>query len=1245
MARWLAVAVLAIVILSAIPLPVHAGASNREESFKVITKTLEVPPPLGPQAVAVGDGYIIGIRDAYIAKYQLSDGSTTGASNLSGSIYSEKIFQASIIDNLVVAATDKGFYIIKEDHNVVPLKEGKYNHGLIRTYNDSSISYTLLVSKQYNQYKSVLIVYNPSLETSNKTVMWKNNTRDFLVLENVNFLRTSSGWIEAVTLEGHYIFKKIIYSNTTVKNQEDLKLKYKVERGILLDNASKTPQSFIAIIDNGTSTLIYAIERLNLTIRANYTINSTGLRGAFFDPGKNNLLIIINNTLYNLTFENSKWVEKGKPQNIPIEESSRIEFINSTHLIAYSATTGVSLVKLNPPEIEWTTGFPEPVKGFILAPWSNESASIYLREGGKLYIYDLASLYQGKISLVGELKLGGSLTYSYFDPVGRYLLLVVKKGSILPSYNILLIKNNKIIMNQTVNSNVIIGKLFNKGENEYIVLLTNKNPPYGLYNITVWILSNASGNLSIKKYYKPLEQTYKNIFDISLYSRNKHIYVAIAIKTYSLTNNKLDVYEFDPSSEKFIFRKEISLRTGNSFRILSPPWDSDYLVVVSEDKGELLLVNLEKYNIINNCKINPLNRNAAIYTYNWLSPQYLLLVQDAYGRGPEALVIDTANCSILYEYKLAPKLLWADYGAGFLVESRLDGMLALYRVHPFSVLWVRIDREARLLVESQGKVFYNETISKEKKLVLPPGTYKVTLTFDLTGIIGAPQTYPHQETVRLKPFSSSEVKYEISSQVGTLKLKAPKKGGAYNVTIRWKGGEKSLTLKRGETLNLTVWPGSYTVIVSNKTYTGEEKVSVEKGKVASIDLAKLLKPQPPPTTPTTTPTTTTQTTQKPPIKTNTTPTTTMNATKTPTGKRKTSTRNLAIGILLVIVLAVIAYKFLGVGREKSVSGRLTETKRRTPPPAGSATGTQPGGRESAGTLEVEPGIGLPSSQEIVREARPPVKEIPDEITRNYTNLRKIDLGVSGVEVDARWGVERSSGRPVLIYLPRISPLYGTVSELGKRIVLDMIDTWRRLEGVEGVPGIVSSSVEGERPYLVVEDTNGGRIDGLVVERTLADAIRQIMRIQADMRPRWTVVSEILLRLIDTLQKAHERNIIHGLMRPEDVIVKGNNSVAITNWGLSRYANPAASIAEDIRGLGLIGLGLLGIRREDLEARSPQRVVEFPLPEDAEVERTPPLALVEALYRASKGQASLEELKNVIEGLLEKYRSLRGSGVF
>lgn len=84
---------------------------------------------------------------------------------------------------------------------------------------------------------------------------------------------------------------------------------------------------------------------------------------------------------------------------------------------------------------------------------------------------------------------------------------------------------------------------------------------------------------------------------------------------------------------------------------------------------------------------------------------------------------------------------------------------------------------------------------------------------------------------------------------------------------------------------------------------------------------------------------------------------------------------------------------------------------------------------------------------------------------------------------------------------------------------------------------------------------------LVNGRTLRETLRSAHDTPAALRQRL----EVFLRVCDAISYAHSRNIIHGDLKPENVIVGEHGEVYVADWGLAHEIGDTNTTAETIKG--------------------------------------------------------------------------------
>lgn len=215
------------------------------------------------------------------------------------------------------------------------------------------------------------------------------------------------------------------------------------------------------------------------------------------------------------------------------------------------------------------------------------------------------------------------------------------------------------------------------------------------------------------------------------------------------------------------------------------------------------------------------------------------------------------------------------------------------------------------------------------------------------------------------------------------------------------------------------------------------------------------------------------------------------------------------------------------------------------------------------------------------------------------------LGAGGMAEVYR-GTDLRLNRAVAVKLFRVGAAGGTDPESARRFT-DEAQTLANLNH----PGLVSvydSGLDGERPYLVTELVSGWTLREVLGQERLP--LDEITRIGVD--------------LADVLVHVHRQGLVHGDIKPSNVLIGRDNRVRLTDFGAVRpidpsrpdHSAPAYLAPEQVRGepagppadvfaLGLVLLEAVtgrveypGAGREAAEARlnrSPEVSAELPGP--------------------------------------------------
>lgn len=213
------------------------------------------------------------------------------------------------------------------------------------------------------------------------------------------------------------------------------------------------------------------------------------------------------------------------------------------------------------------------------------------------------------------------------------------------------------------------------------------------------------------------------------------------------------------------------------------------------------------------------------------------------------------------------------------------------------------------------------------------------------------------------------------------------------------------------------------------------------------------------------------------------------------------------------------------------------------------------------------------------------------------------LGAGGASEVYR-GTDLRLNRPVAVKLFRVGSSVGTDAESARRFT-DEAQTLANLNH-PGVVSVYDSGLEGDQPYLVTELVSGWTLREVLGQEQLP--LDEITRIGVD--------------LTDVLGHVHQQGLVHGDIKPSNVLIGRDNRVRLTDFGAARpidpsrpdFGTPTYLAPEQVRGewagppadvfaLGLVLLEAVtgrveypGAGREAAEARlnrSPEIPAELP----------------------------------------------------
>jgi len=108
----------------------------------------------------------------------------------------------------------------------------------------------------------------------------------------------------------------------------------------------------------------------------------------------------------------------------------------------------------------------------------------------------------------------------------------------------------------------------------------------------------------------------------------------------------------------------------------------------------------------------------------------------------------------------------------------------------------------------------------------------------------------------------------------------------------------------------------------------------------------------------------------------------------------------------------------------------------------------------------------------------------------------------------------------------------------KRMPEDELNILRRLEGVDGIIGLIDHFEDNSNVYIVFEYAPGGSLFDELQRGDLSESR----------------VVEVLHMLVPVIQHLHELKIVHRDIKPENLLLAADGSLKVADFGLAKYSS-------------------------------------------------------------------------------------------
>lgn len=146
-----------------------------------------------------------------------------------------------------------------------------------------------------------------------------------------------------------------------------------------------------------------------------------------------------------------------------------------------------------------------------------------------------------------------------------------------------------------------------------------------------------------------------------------------------------------------------------------------------------------------------------------------------------------------------------------------------------------------------------------------------------------------------------------------------------------------------------------------------------------------------------------------------------------------------------------------------------------------------------------------------------------------------------------WKGRSSSGSLIAIKLAK--------GETGRTSLVAEEEAYKKLGAHPCVVRLLSSNLAGDKPYLVFEFHPGG---------TIRDLINRAAEEATSLNRTWGITAKRAFSLIgglmEGLMHAHSRGVVHGDVKPENVLLDASGQPKLIDFGLSRKTTPSLSLS-------------------------------------------------------------------------------------